>query len=108
LAAKEGFLAFKLPGLPAEGLFKKLEEVNFDDARKTRLIRFLQTYSHSNEIDEPEHDILVLSESAVILKYLLALIRQEDPQHYDGMVNRLKPAAADAENDTVVGRVVGL
>ena len=97
----EGFLAFKLPGLPAENLFKKLEEVKFDDAKKTRLIRFLQTYSHSNEVDELEHDISVLSETPAILKDLMALIQQEDAKHYEGMVSRLDPSVGGTGVGTV-------
>ena len=91
----EAFLAFKLPGLPPDKLFKKLEEVKFDDVKKARLLRFLHTYSHSDQISEPEYDLSVLSETPAILKDLLELIRQTDSAHHAGMMSRLQPNDVD-------------
>jgi wobble nucleotide-excising tRNase len=86
----EAFLAFKNPGV-AHSLYAKLGEINFDDGKKARLLRFLDTYSHADQICEPAHDLSLLSETPAVLKDLLELIQREDPKHYAGMVSRLAP-----------------
>jgi wobble nucleotide-excising tRNase len=80
----ETFLAFRLPGNPGE-LHQQLEQIRFDVAKKTRILRFLHTHSHYGQIAEPEHDLSVLAETQPILQDLLALIRDVDPEHYAGM-----------------------
>lgn len=80
----ETFLSFHYPGKPGD-LWKKLKKVSFDEAKKTRILRFLHTHSHSNNIGEPEHDISSLSETPQVLSDLLELIRLEDEKHYNAM-----------------------
>jgi len=79
----EAFLAFRKPS--TEGLYTKLEHLNFDNAKKARILRFLHTHSHSGEVDDPEHDISILSETPEVLKDLLNLIESEDKGHYEEM-----------------------
>jgi len=89
----EAFLAFKIPGQAGE-LYDKLEQVDFEVGKKSRILRFLHTYSHLDQISEPEHDVSILSETPAILKDILALINKLDTEHYNGMIDRI---TADAD-----------
>ncbi len=80
----EAFLAFRIPDKSGE-LFQMLECVDYDAAKKTRILRFLHTYSHFDQVAEPDHDPSVLSETPAILQGVLALIRSCDGQHYQRM-----------------------
>lgn len=91
----EAFLAFKIPDKPGE-LFQKLECVDYDVAKKTRILRFLHTYSHFDQVVEPEHDLSVLSETPAILREVLALIGTCDPGHYTSMEKLVAPVPAEA------------
>jgi wobble nucleotide-excising tRNase len=79
----EAFLAFRKP--TKEGLYEKLEHLNFDNAKKSRILRFLQTHSNSGEVDDPEHDISILSETPEVLRDILNLIKSEDKGHFEEM-----------------------
>jgi wobble nucleotide-excising tRNase len=82
----EAFLAFRIPDKPGE-LFQKLECVEYDTAKKTRILRFLHTYSHFDQVTEPDHDPSVLSETPAILQEVLGLIRVCDPEHFQRMLH---------------------
>lgn len=86
----ESFLAFRLPGNPG-ALHQQLEQVSYDVAKKTRILRFLHTHSHYGQIAEPEHDCSVLSETQPVLQDLLELIQNTDPIHYAGMEALMEP-----------------
>lgn len=92
----EAFLAFRYPAIQGD-LSKQMEEVDFDAKKKTRILRFLHTYSHSGSIAEPEHDPSILSETRSVLGEVLELIEKCDPMHYKGMISIV--ATAEAEND---------
>ncbi|QBR03767.1 ATP-binding protein [Paraburkholderia pallida] len=77
----ESFLAFRVPGR-AGNLAQQLEALEGDPAAKARIIRFLHTNSHMEQISEPEHDLSVLSEAPAVLTDLLALLRANDKQHF--------------------------
>lgn len=79
----EAFLAFREPS--TEGLYAKLEHLNFDNAKKARILRFLHTHSHSGEVDDPEHDISILSETPKVLRDIIDLIKSEDQRHFEEM-----------------------
>ncbi|RQS50242.1 AAA family ATPase [Burkholderia sp. Bp8986] len=81
----ESFLAFRVPGR-AGNLAQQLEALEGDPAAKARVIRFLHTHSHMEQISEPEHDLSVLSEAPAVLTDLLALLQANDKQHYDAMM----------------------
>ncbi len=89
----EAFLAFRIPDHPGE-LFHKLECVGYDAAKKTRILRFLHTYSHFDQVAEPDHDPSALSETPAILKEVLALIGHCDPGHYNAMEALVSPIVA--------------
>lgn len=88
----ESFLAFRVPDKPGE-LFQKLEAVPYDPAKKTRILRFLHTYSHFDQVAEPDHDPSVLSETPAILQEVLALIRECDPDHYKCMTDMVNSSS---------------
>jgi len=81
----ETFLAFRQPDKPGE-LWQKLKEVEFDETKKLRMIRFLHTHSHGDAIGRPEHDPSLLGEANSVLQDLLDLIRDQDRSHFDAMV----------------------
>jgi wobble nucleotide-excising tRNase len=83
----ESFLAFRRP---AGDLREKMKSIDFDERRKSRILSFVHTYSHSNTIGEPEHDPSLLTEAKSVLKDLLELIQSEDKAHYDAMVKLVK------------------
>jgi wobble nucleotide-excising tRNase len=80
----ESFLSFRYPSEAGE-LNQQLEKSKASVATRTRIIRFLHTYSHDGRISEPEHDLSVLAETPAVLRDLLDLIKQEDPAHYAEM-----------------------
>lgn len=94
----EAFLAFRYPANRGN-LFKQMEEVSFDARKKTRILRFLHTYSHSGSIAEPEHDPSILSETRSILSEVLELIEKCDPVHYKGMVSIVGTAEAASDDE---------
>lgn len=87
----ETFLTFRYPGGSSD-LSKKLDNVAFDPGKKTRILRFLHTYSHSGTIAEPEHDPSLLLETKPVLCDLLDLIKECDPIHFAGMLSIITPA----------------
>ncbi|MCE9589167.1 MAG: AAA family ATPase [Planctomycetes bacterium] len=62
----EAFLAFRHPNLSGD-LWQKMRLVQFDDAKKIRVIRFLHTHSHNDAFGEPEHDLSMMSEAHAVL-----------------------------------------
>lgn len=86
----EGFLAFRHPNKPSN-LQQQLNQVDFDHAKKSRILRFLHTYSHHGHIADPEHDLSILSETPKVLANVLELIEAVDKGHYDGMVAAIAP-----------------
>jgi wobble nucleotide-excising tRNase len=93
----EAFLAFKQPD-KAQDLHGHLDAVDFDAARKTRLLRFLNTYSHANLVGEPHHDLHLLAEAPEVMRDLLDLIRAVDEAHYAGL-ERLIGADGGSDDD---------
>lgn len=88
----ESFIAFRRPDKTGE-LWKKMEDIPFDEAKKMRILRFLNTYSHSDALDEPKHDPYLLSEANSVLKDLLDLVKDLDPEHYDSLVRLVNQPA---------------
>jgi wobble nucleotide-excising tRNase len=81
----ETFLAFSNPDLQPERLTNLLDRIEYEPEKKSRILRFLHTYSHSKGIEEPEHDLSVLSETKAVLRDLLDLIKTVDKNHYEAM-----------------------
>ena len=80
----EAFLAFRYPQMSGD-LRQKVERVKFDPAKKSRILRFMHTYSHADTIGEPAHDLSHLSEGGPVLRDLLDLMNAEDPAHFAAM-----------------------
>lgn len=81
----ETFLAYRIPGRSGD-LFGKLSEIDGDVAVKTRVLRFLHTYSHGDAVAQPEHDPTILAETPAVMRDVLALVRANDRTHHDAMV----------------------
>lgn len=90
----ESFLAYYVPDRQGE-LFHKMEGVGYDGAIKTRILRLLNTYSHSAVVAESEHDPTVLSEAREVVKELLEMIKVLDERHYNGMVSLIAANTSD-------------
>lgn len=80
----ESFLAFRQPSKSGD-LRQQLDLIDFDLAKKTRILRFLHTHSHAEQISEPEHDPSILIETKQVLNDLLCLIQKDDNRHFDQM-----------------------
>ena len=89
----EAFLAFRLPQISGD-LWRKLQSVTFDEAKKLRILRFLHTHSHSIAIGEPEHDLTALTEGSSVLNDLLEMIESLDGAHYGAMVDLVTLSAS--------------
>ncbi len=88
----EAFLAFRQPQVSGE-LWRKMNAVPFDDAKKLRILRFLHTHSHSIAVGEPEHDLTALAEGPSVLNDLLEMIESLDRDHFLAMVQLVSPSA---------------
>lgn len=88
----ESFLAFRHPDA-FDNMWGALREVTTsDEARKGRILNFVQTHSHGPGTGQPEHDPSILGESRSILQEILALMESEDSGHYTAMKNLVDPA----------------
>ena len=83
----DAFLSFRYPDKPSESLSQKLQqatEVSLE--RRTRILRFLNTYSHVDGMPMPEHDASLLSEARIVMQDVLDVIKTLDEGHYNRMV----------------------
>lgn len=80
----ETFLVFKVPDKGS--LHSRLQEVDFEEPRKTRLLRFVDTHSHAEQINEGHDEAAGLAEAPTILRDLLDLIERVDGDHHARMV----------------------
>ena len=79
----ETFLVFKIPDKST--LHSRLQEVDFPEPRKTRLLRFVDSHSHAEQIGEGHEEAAALAEAPTVLKDLLDLIAFVDADHYRRM-----------------------
>lgn len=86
----ETFLSYRFPDCGG-ALIKRFERVDFDSAKKTRILRLLNTYSHSGGITDPECDPSGLAETGEVMKVILELIQATDGEHYQGMIKLVQP-----------------
>jgi wobble nucleotide-excising tRNase len=91
----ETFLAYRFPDCSGD-LIKRFDRADFDAAKKTRILRLLNTYSHSGGISDPEHDPTVLAETREVMKLILELMQALDNDHYQGMM-RLMTSPEEVE-----------
>lgn len=90
----ETFLAYRFPDCGGD-LIKRFDRVAFDPAKKTRILRLLNTYSHSGGISDPEHDPSVLAETGEVMKVILEMMKAIDSDHYQGMVKLMQPVEGE-------------
>lgn len=84
----EAFLAFRLP--QTTGVWNQLQEIDYDENKKSRIIRFVNTLSHLGQIGEPQHDLSALAEARSVLREVLDLMEAQDPTHYSAMESLVK------------------
>ncbi len=75
-----------------------MQGVEYDEAKKTQILRFVHSYSHNDLIAEPEHDLSLLSEASSVLTDLLDLIKEQDEAHYEGMRSLIEQQADDEDD----------
>ena len=82
----ESFLAFRYPDETGDNkLHRSLERSSFDETKKTRILRLLNTYSHAGAVSEPEHDLSLLAETQPVLLDILEMMKAIDKEHYEGL-----------------------
>lgn len=86
----EAVLAFKQPGKTGE-LYQQIKDIPFDEAKKARILRFTNTYSHHGLMPEPLHDLSVMAETPEVLRDVLALVKHLDAEHFDSMLKLCSP-----------------
>lgn len=85
----ESFLAFKVPD---EGsLHARLEAVAFDDVKKTRILRFVDVHSHSEQVGDGHDETSALAEAPDVLRDLVKLIEGCDNEHAQRMRKAASP-----------------
>ena len=83
----EAFLAFKYPDIHGNDRFHQcFGRLTFDESKKTRILRLLNTYSHAGAIAEPEHDLSLLAETQPVLLDVLEMMKVVDKDHYEGLL----------------------
>lgn len=80
----EAFLSFRFPSLSTH-FYRKLERVEFNEAKKIRIYQFINIQSHYNTIDPPMHYQSVSGELKGVLNDILELMNTEDPNHFKAM-----------------------
>lgn len=80
----ESFLAFRFPEMSGD-LGPRVDRIAFDGAKKTRILRLLNTYSHASAIADPEHDLSLLAETQPVLLDMLDMMKVVDKDHYEGL-----------------------
>lgn len=98
----EAFLAFRFPEMSGD-LGPRLDRVTFDSAKKTRILRLLNTYSHAGAISDPEHDLSLLAETQPVLLDVLELMKAVDEEHYDGLEKLVSPRVGAAGTNSLNG-----
>lgn len=94
----EAFLAFRFPEMSGD-LQPRLDRVSFDNAKKTRILRLLNTYSHAGAISDPEHDLSLLAETQPVLREVLELMEAVDRDHYLGLINMVAPSSVEDQGE---------
>ncbi|RCK79660.1 MAG: Translation-disabling ACNase RloC [Candidatus Ozemobacter sibiricus] len=94
----EAFLAFRFPDMSGD-LQPCLDRVAFDNAKKTRILRLLNTYSHAGAIADPEHDLSLLAETQPVLRDLLELMKAVDKDHYDGLIKIVTLSSVEEQGE---------
>ena len=95
----EMFLAFHRPQMSGD-LWNKLRSIEFDEPRKTRIWRFVNTHSHSNSVGEPEHDPSLLAEARPVLGDIMELMRSQHAEHFNAMKELVESVPEEGDQPT--------
>ena len=72
--------------MPDEGsLHARLEALVFDDVKKTRILRFVDTHSHAEQIGGGHDEASALAEAPDVMRNLVELIEYSDHEHAERM-----------------------
>lgn len=87
----ESFLAFRVPlGSKEPNIYQRLNRIEFDSIKKTRILRFVETHSHPRyESGVQDFDMTILSETPDIVTDLLELVKKEDEKHFNLLVQSI-------------------
>ncbi|MDP2818136.1 MAG: AAA family ATPase [Polaromonas sp.] len=85
----EHFIAFKFPGgIETEKLIERMKKLELDPSTLAVLNRFLNIYSHGDDMASSGHDLNLLAETPKVMQAILTVMRTEDKDH----VERLEAA----------------
>lgn len=74
-----------------------MDAMDFDQAGKLRILRYVHAYSHNDSIGEPEHDLSLLAESRAVLRDILKFMKNHDPDHVKAMVHSTQGSAKNGD-----------
>ncbi|MBX3404433.1 MAG: AAA family ATPase [Phycisphaeraceae bacterium] len=90
----ETFVAFRVPDLGGHNrLWSQMQTIPFDDVKKSRIYRFLQTHSHRDVVGDGDEDLTLLGESRAVLNDVLAFMRAADDDHVARMIAKVTTPA---------------
>lgn len=93
----ETFLAFRVPDQGGRNrLWSQMQAIEFDEEKKSRIYRYMQTHSHRGAVGSPDEDLTLLGESRAILADVLDFMKAADADHVSRMIARI----TSSENDT--------
>ncbi len=81
----ETFLAFKVPS--SENIHNKLSHINYDESKKTAVLRFVETHSHAERSDGVlNFDMSITKGGQTAISDLLDMVKTADQIHYDTLL----------------------
>lgn len=81
----ETFLAFKVPS--SENIHNKLSHINYDESKKTAVLRFVETHSHAERSDGVlNFDMSITKGGQTAISDLLDMVKTADQVHYDTLL----------------------
>lgn len=79
----ESFLAFRVPN--TESLHNRMGSIQFSEAKRARILRFVDVHSHHERMPQAGHDPSILLETRAIMNELLEFMDAADKPHCDAM-----------------------
>ena len=102
----ETFLAFRVPDLPGQHqLWRQMQEIQFDDATRSRICRYMQTHAHRDVVGDADEDLTLLGESRALLNDVLDFMRAADAEHVSRMIARVSTPSDATGDRTAAGGV---
>lgn len=94
----ETVLAFRVPDEGGRNrLWRQMQAIEFDEEKKSRIYRYMQTHSHRSAVGNPDEDLTLLGESRAALADVIEFMKAADADHVSRMIARI---TASSENDT--------